>query len=405
VIAILGREVARAIMFPLGFLVLGVPMGEALIPPLMSWTADFTVAALQLTGIPVFREGMFFSIPSGNWSIVEGCSGVRYLIASFTVGVLFAYLSYRRSWKRLLFTALSIVVPIIANGFRAYLIVMIAHLSDNKLAHGVDHFIYGWVFFGLVMLLLFWIGSYWRDSDAGATPPARGDSSLAPPPSPSRLAAYGLAAMAIVGAWPAYAGYLDRGEATSQALSLAAPPGSGGWVVDPAGLTDWRPHYDPASATVFQVYRKGGRRVALHLGYYHHQRRGAQLVSSWNIMVVQKDPVWNNVGEAKVEDALGPGTFDVRETRLRSPQQRLLIWDWFHIAGRDLVNPYVAKWMLAWDKLSNRGDDGTAIIIATPYDDFTQPPAATLREFANDMGASIKDSLARVQAEIMASGQ
>src|SRR5438046_7958381 len=122
VIAILGREVAKAIMFPLGFLVLGVPMGEALIPPLMDWTADFTVKALQISGIPVFREGLFFTIPSGNWSVVEGCSGVRYLIASFTVGVLFAYLSYRRPWKRVLFAALSVIVPILADGFLAYLI-------------------------------------------------------------------------------------------------------------------------------------------------------------------------------------------------------------------------------------------------------------------------------------------
>src|SRR5512132_74315 len=208
VIAILGREVARAIMFPLGFLVLGVPMGEALIPPLMSWTADFTVTALQLSGIPVFREGMFFSIPSGNWSIVEGCSGVRYLIASFTVGVLFAYLSYRRPWKRLLFAALSIIVPIIANGFRAYLIVMIAHLSDNRLAHGIDHFIYGWVFFGLVMLLLFWIGSFWRDPDTDPQSAAR-RAAPAPTHAPPRggLAGYAVAAVAIVGAWPAYAAY------------------------------------------------------------------------------------------------------------------------------------------------------------------------------------------------------
>src|SRR5512135_2954890 len=82
VIAAAGREVARALMFPLGFLLLGVPMGEALIPGLMRWTADFCVTALDLSGVPVFRDGtFFFSIPSGDWSIVEGCSGVRYLIA------------------------------------------------------------------------------------------------------------------------------------------------------------------------------------------------------------------------------------------------------------------------------------------------------------------------------------
>jgi exosortase A len=407
VIAILGREVARAITFPLGFLVLGVPMGEALIPPLMDWTADFTVRALQISGIPVFREGLFFTIPSGNWSIVEGCSGVRYLIASLTVGVLFAYLSYRRTWKRLLFAALSVIVPIIANGFRAYLIVMIAHLSDNRLAHGVDHFIYGWVFFGLVMLLLFWIGSSWRDRDAARAETARRVSSSRHAGTRAIFAGYVAVTVALAAAWPAYAAYLDREDAAGSpsTLRLVAPTGAGGWVPDPAPLTDWRPHYDPASATIFQVYRKGGRVVALHLGYYHHQRRGAQLVNSWNIMVVQKHPVWTSLSEARVKDALGPGTLDVRETRLRSPQQRLLIWDWFRIGSHDVVNPYLAKAMLASEKLANRGDDGAAIILATTYDDPSQPPIATLSEFARDMIPSINAALARTEAEIMASGQ
>ncbi len=97
--------------------------------------------------------------------MVEGCSGLRYLIASITLGVLYAYLTYR-SWKRrLLFSIAAMIVPIFANSGRAYMIVMIAHLSDMKLALGVDHYIYGWVFFGIVMLLLFWIGSFWREDD------------------------------------------------------------------------------------------------------------------------------------------------------------------------------------------------------------------------------------------------
>ncbi len=408
VIAALGREVARTIAFPLGFLVLGVPMGEALVPPLMTWTADFTVTALQLTGIPVLRDGtFFFSIPSGNWSIVEGCSGVRYLIASFTVGVLFAYLNYRRTWKRVLFAAMSVVVPIVANGMRAYLIVMIAHLSDNRLAHGVDHFIYGWVFFGLVMLLLFWIGSFWRDTDANGEM-TRAPSAPARAPSPANLLAYSAAAIAIVGAFPVYAAYLDRDEAAGSGpstLTLAAPAGAGGWVADPTPFTDWRPHYDPATATIFQAYRKGDRVVALHLGYYHHQKRGAQLVNSWNIMVVQKHPVWTNVGESRVKEASGPGTFDVRQSQLRSTEQRLLIWDWFRIAGHDLVNPYLAKALLAWGKLARRGDDGTAIILATPYSDPSRPPVATLEEFIRDMLPSIDATLSRMETQLTASRQ
>ncbi len=152
-----------AIAFPLAFLFLGVPFGEAFLPRLMDWTAEFTVGALRLSGIPVYREGNFFAIPSGQWSVVEACSGLRYLIASLTVGALFAYLNYQRMRKRVLFVALSIVVPVLANFLRAYMIVMIGHLSNMKLAVGVDHFLYGWVFFGIVIGLLFWLGSFWRD--------------------------------------------------------------------------------------------------------------------------------------------------------------------------------------------------------------------------------------------------
>jgi exosortase A len=404
VIAVLGRNVARALTFPLCFLFLGVPMGEALIPPLMEWTADFTVAALQSVGIPVFREGLFFTIPSGQWSVVEGCSGVRYLIASFTVGVLFAYLSYRRPWKRALFALMSILVPIVANGLRAFMIVMIAHVSDNKLAHGVDHFIYGWVFFGLVMLLLFWIGSFWRDDDDPeddvAKPPRRGDAM----PDPV-LARWALASVALVAAWPGYAAYLDRqDERRGTSVAIDAPVPINGWSLDPSPMTEWRPRYDPATATVLQVYRKGDSVVALQLNYYQRQRRGEQLVSSQNIMIVQKHKVWQNVGETIVSAAVGNSPNEVRETRLMSPRQRLLIWDWFRIAGHDMINPYLAKVMLALEKLANRGDAGTAIIIATPYMDQSLPPRETLQAFVRDMTPSIDAALRRTGTDMVASG-
>ena len=131
--AVLGLQVAKAILFPLMFLFFAVPFGEFLLPVLMEHTADFTVMALRLSGIPVYREGLQFVIPSGNWSVVEACSGVRYLIASFMVGTLFAYLNYRSTTRRVVFMAVSIVVPIVANWLRAYMIVMLGHLSGNTL--------------------------------------------------------------------------------------------------------------------------------------------------------------------------------------------------------------------------------------------------------------------------------
>ena len=94
IISTLGLQVSRQIAFPLAFLLLSVPVGDFMMPKLMEWTAWFTVLALRASGIPVYQEGLQFVIPSGNWSVVEACSGIRYIIASVTVGTLFAYLNY-----------------------------------------------------------------------------------------------------------------------------------------------------------------------------------------------------------------------------------------------------------------------------------------------------------------------
>jgi exosortase A len=406
VVAVAGRRVALALAFPLAFLLFGVPVGEVLIPPLMNWTAHFTVAAIRLSGIPVFSEGTFFTIPSGTWSVVEGCSGLRYLIASITVGTLYAYLSYQSFWKRALFVVLSVIVPIIANGLRAYMIVMIADLSDMRLALGFDHLIYGWVFFGFVIFLLFWLGSFWRDPAPDASRDEGTALLSAQPPSPSRarMAGSAIVAVAIAAAWPLWAAHLDRAGAASGTPILASPAGVSGWVIDAAPLTDWRPRYRGASASLFDVYRKGDRAVALYLGYYRHQHRGAELITTTNVMVVQKDPVWGNIGDSKRMEDLGQGQVVIRQTRLRSAGQRLLIWDWFRISGRDLSNPYLAKLILARDRLLGRGDDGAAIILATPYSGDAQHAEKTLREFAAEMLPSIDAALARAKAGSKAAG-
>jgi len=152
-----------------------------MVPTLIDWTADFTIGALRLSGVPVYREGNHFIIPSGWWSVVEACSGVRYIIASSMVGTMFAAIAYRSPRRRAWFVLASILVPVVANWLRAYMIVMLGHLSNNRLAVGVDHVIYGWFFFGLVMLLLFWIGSRWQEN-LPDQPTALREGPVAPPP-------------------------------------------------------------------------------------------------------------------------------------------------------------------------------------------------------------------------------
>ena len=393
---ILGTRVVTLLAFPLGFLLFAVPMGEFLIPPLMEFTADFTVTALQLTGIPVFREGTFFTIPSGDWSVVEGCSGLRYLISAFTLGCLYAYLTYRSTSRRLIFAALSVLVPIIANGLRAYMIVMIAHLSDMKLAMGVDHYIYGWVFFGIVMLLLFWIGSFWREDDK---PQPAVEVSASPSDSKrimgKRIGVAALTAILAAALWPAYGAYLDQKVQHGRMSALPIPAPANGWQLD-AASADWRPHYLGTDADRLQIYRKGNNTVTLYLGYYQHQRQGAELVNSQNVMVAQKHPIWSNIGESVRTIQIAGQTQNIEQTLLRSATQRLLIWNWNQIGTHATVNDYFAKLIFAKMKLLDGRDDGAALIVATPYDETPDQAAPVLQAFINDMLPNMEASLKAV---------
>jgi len=160
---VVGNKLAWRYKFPLVYLLFAVPMGENLIPWLQDVTAWFTVFFLKLNGIPVYVDGLYIQIPTGMFEVAVACSGIRYLIASVAVGTLFGYLTYNKTYKMLLFILFAITLPILANGLRAYGIVAIAYYSDMEYATGADHLIYGWLFFGVVIMLMFWVGGLFAD--------------------------------------------------------------------------------------------------------------------------------------------------------------------------------------------------------------------------------------------------
>ena len=290
---ILGTKVVKTLCFPLCFLLLAVSFGDFLLPPLMEGTAEFTIFALKLSGIPVYREGLFFNIPSGNWSVVEACSGLRYLIASFTLGLLYAYLTYRSLMRRMIFVVIAIVLPILANWLRAYGIVMIGHWSSMKLAVGVDHLIYGWVFFGIVMMIMFAIGAKWREDDLAPDVRKEFMPDVSPQVRPP-LAAFMIASLAsivLVSVWPALAAQREGAIASAPPV-LVAPIPAHGWRPDTAEIADLTLHFLNTRARIRQTYSNNGQRVSLFVGYYRNQAQTSQLITSNNVLVPSEGSNW-----------------------------------------------------------------------------------------------------------------
>lgn len=386
--AMLGTRFAYAILFPLLYLFFAVPFGEILLPPLMNFTADFTVTALQLTGVPVYREGNFFSVPTGNWSVIDACSGLRYLIASVTLGTLYAYLTYTSFKRRAIFIALSMIVPIIANGLRAYMIVMIGHLSNMRLATGIDHVIYGWVFFGVVILLLFWAGSFWRqDTDSISADKAR-----AVAPNLPRIALCAFAIAALSALWPLHAAYLER-TAPQEEIQLVAPRGNAGWRVAKP-FEEFSPHFVGTRAQLARSYAKDGVAVGLFIGYYRNQEQGFELINSANRVVPIRDRVWNAVSESTSKVAFSAQQFSVQQTQIRAVNgKRMLVWHWYFVDGKTTTSPYRAKSLEALSKFRGRGDDAIVVSVYTPFDESPEAGQARLALFVGDMFPAIQASL------------
>ncbi len=365
VVALIGLEASMVIMFPLLFLFFAVPMGEGLVPSMMEFTATFTVKMLQLTGIPVYRDGLYFSIPSGNWSVVEACSGVRYLIASIALGCLYAYLNYSSYKKRFIFIVVSALLPVVANGLRAYIIVMLGHLSGMSLAVGVDHLIYGWLFFGLVIFMLFSIGARWRDSDAPGKTATR-NFQMAGRPSSTILISCLVLVVSL--SWGVFFQFLQASPDVARGdRNLAAPAGDTSTVVL-AGEGTWSSVLDFTVAAPAYFVNRGylidGEDVELNVIFSPRQAEGEELVNSENLRFVHSEHEWRRQQFAKASLDLAGSEVLVDESHLLG-REPLLVWSWYRVGGTYTSSLYKAKFLEAFAKLTFSRQDIAWIVLST----------------------------------------
>lgn len=367
---LIGIPAARRIAFPLAFLFFAVPFGEFVMPTLMDWTAHFTVAGLRASGIPVYQEGLHFVIPSGRWSVVEACSGVRYLMASIVVGTLYAYLNYQSLKRRLIFVGVAILVPLVANWARAYIIVMLGHLSGNTIATGVDHLIYGWVFFGLIIMIMFAIGLRWREHEIEPGPLTAAEVDLIRETRPPRILMPVALALAIALMPRAALIAMDSGPALPPPALAAETLTGSGWQLAAEPLADWQPAFANPTATLNATLAKDGRRVGVFIAYYRQQNYERKLISSSNALVQSSDKAWAQVAAGGRLIELGGQSFAVRTGILRSntaglgaEPPRYKVWHWYWIDGRFMSSDHLGKLRLALAKLMGRGDESAAVFI------------------------------------------
>ncbi|WP_313958496.1 exosortase A [Novosphingobium sp. 9] len=278
---LLGPQVTAGLWFPLCYMVFLVPAGDELVGPLQTITAKITVALTHLSGVPAVIEGVFIDTPAGLFEVAEACSGVKFLIAMFAFGVLAANVCFV-SWRRRAAMILAcIIVPVLANGVRAWGTVYAAQIFGIKVAAGIDHIIYGWFFFAIVLAVV--ILCAWRFFDRHPDAGMISVSEIADSPLIGRLRRFEattwkalFALVLVVVGYQAWAFGADQVRAPLPArIDLPAVPG---WQrVNYAPQIWWSPQAEGAEHRLLGRYANAaGQQVDVFIAVYDSQGEGRE---------------------------------------------------------------------------------------------------------------------------------
>jgi exosortase A len=371
VMAILGWPVTRCLSFPLGFLLLAVPFGRGLVPWMMQLTAEVSTLALRWTGIPVMRSHMYISIPAGSFEVARACSGVNYVVTGLVLGVLYAHLTYRSAAKRLACIAAFLVVPILANGIRVYVTILVSHLTDMRFGPGTEHITFGRVFFVLVMLVMFWIGRTWRDDEPAPEVAGAGSESRSPPLGPTAWmpVPMALAAMLLAPHYLATSQALAAAQLQDIGAAVTLPAGRHGWQASSQKGVGWRPLYRDGLVERQGSYgRAGGAAVDVFVAVYGlGSSHGAEMISYDNLLFPEER---GSLAEVKTLSIPLPDgrELEVREVVAPNAGAPQLVWYWFMVGERKLQNAFQVKAFEAIAFVTRGAGSERIVTLATPED-------------------------------------
>lgn len=158
-LAFLGWRLYRFLAFPLLYLFFLVPTGTFLLTPLQTIAHHANVALLKASGVPVYAEGFLIQVPTGSFLVEPGCAGLNFFLVALALSLLYGRLTYATTYARLVCVGVALLTSIVANIIRIYLIIGLAQATNRRIDITADHLLYGWGFFGVVMLCAMWLGT------------------------------------------------------------------------------------------------------------------------------------------------------------------------------------------------------------------------------------------------------
>lgn len=155
----LGWHYLQAVLFPMGFLVLMIPIPAIVFNqitfPLQLLASRLATEGLSWLGVPVLREGNIIVLPAMALEVAEACSGIRSLMSLATLAIIYGYLMDRNVSVRVLLAVASVPIAVLANGSRIVGTGLLVQYWDPDKAEGFFHAFSGWLIFVVSLGMLY----------------------------------------------------------------------------------------------------------------------------------------------------------------------------------------------------------------------------------------------------------
>jgi len=154
-----GTKVARAVLFPLCFLLWMVPIPfialNRIVQCLQQGSASATRLLFTTAGVPVVQDGLSLTIPGLTVEVAQECSSIRSSLMLLVTAMVLAQILLRSPWGKSLVIALAVPLSVAKNGLRIFTIVMLGTRVDPGFLTGRLHHDGGVVFFSVTLVALF----------------------------------------------------------------------------------------------------------------------------------------------------------------------------------------------------------------------------------------------------------
>ncbi len=154
-----GIRIFKAVFIPVIYLIIMVPIPaiiwNKIAFPLQLFAANLSSKAINLLGIPVFREGNILHLTNTTLEVVDACSGLRSLTALIALTGALSYLALLSNFKKwiLFFSAIPIAVAV--NIVRLIITALMAIYISPEAANGFLHDISGLIIFIVALFLVY----------------------------------------------------------------------------------------------------------------------------------------------------------------------------------------------------------------------------------------------------------